>query len=67
MGNYRARAMTELTELRRKIDALSKFILGTEIDKLPAIEQADLKEQLKHMQAYCGVLSDRVGRMANSA
>lgn len=67
MSDFRSRLFDEYGELQRKIDRLKEFIAGDTYDTLPAIDRTDLKEQLKHMEAYCSVLSRRVSRQCNNA
>lgn len=62
MSNYRARLMTEHSELTTKVNKLEHFILADAYTKLPAVDQVDLREQLGHMQKYLEVLSCRVSR-----
>ncbi len=67
MSDFRSRLFDEDHELRSKIDKLKTFIIGDKYDDLPEIDRTDLKEQLKHMEAYASVLSRRVSRQCNSA
>ena len=52
MSDFRARLMTEHSELRQRIQKLREFILGTQYDTLPQIDRDDLKAQLGHMESY---------------
>lgn len=67
MSDFRLRLFQEYSDLQSKIEKLEKFILGDVYDTLPDVDKKDLKEQLKHMNEYCRILSYRVSRQCNSA
>lgn len=67
MSDFRSRLFDEYEQLRDKIGKLKAFIIGDKYDGLPEIDRTDLKEQLKHMEAYESVLSRRVSRQCTSA
>lgn len=67
MSDFRSRLFDEDHDLRSKIDKLKAFIIGDKYDGLPEIDRTDLKEQLKHMEAYAAVLSRRVSRQCGAA
>lgn len=64
---FRSRLFDEDMVLRDRIEKLKAFIIGEKYDSLPEIDRTDLKEQLKHMEAYASVLSRRVSRQCNNA
>ncbi len=63
MSNFKERLLKEHTELESRIEKLTTFVTGQDIEKLPEIERLDLKEQLLHMQNYFYVLHKRVLRL----
>ena len=67
MSDFRARLSQEHSELRTKIKKLQEFILGDNFESLAEVDRDDLREQLKHMEQYCTVLTRRVGRLCNNA
>ena len=67
MSDFRARLFAEHSELAQRIEKLKAFIVSDKYDGLPGIDRTDLKEQLKHMEAYGGVLMRRVSRLCNNA
>lgn len=67
MSTVRARVFEEHTQLGQRIDRLRAFIISEQFEALPDVERADLREQLKHMQAYFNVLSNRVSRLCTNA
>lgn len=67
MSDFRSRLFDEYSELQKKVEKLKEFIIGDTYDKLPEIDRTDLKEQLKHMEAYNAVLSRRVSRQCGNA
>ena len=67
MSYFRKRLMEEYSQLLDRIEKLKTFIVSDAFDSLPDIERKDLKEQLKHMEAYFNVLSHRVSRLCNNA
>lgn len=60
--NYRRRVLEEHSRLAHLIKRLQDFVISDEYDTLPEIDRKDLKEQLKHMEAYYSVLTRRVSR-----
>lgn len=67
MSNFVSRLFEEHSQLWKKLEKLKEFILSDAFNKLPEVEQRDLKEQLKHMDAYQAVLNRRVSRQCNNA
>ena len=67
MNDFRARLFEEFDQLGKRTDRLKEFCLTDKFDSLPEIERNDLREQLKHMQAYWKVLSHRVSRQCGNA
>lgn len=67
MSDFRSRLFDEYDELRKRIESLKAFIIGDKYDGPPEIDRTDLKEQLKHMEAYEHVLSCRVSRQCGNA
>lgn len=63
----KTRLFIEYHELQARIAKLTEFVGSDKIDALPDYDQKDLREQLKHMNAYERVLLRRVGRQCNSA
>ena len=66
-NDFRARLMIEHSELMERTDKLRDFIVKEQFDALPEIDRKDLKEQLRHMEAYADVLSRRVSRLCGDA
>lgn len=54
------RVLDERTKLDKKVDALRLFLGSSKADALPAKSQADLREQLYHMEGYAWVLQRRL-------
>jgi hypothetical protein len=67
MDNFRTRLFAEYGELQERIQKLTDFIISDEYDILPHIDKTDLKEQIKHMESYCQVLSRRVARQCGNS
>lgn len=67
MSDYQTRLFEEFNDLRRKIEKLKAFIVGDAYDTLPDVDKRDLKEQLKHMEGYCEVLSRRTSRLCGNS
>ena len=67
MSDFRSRLFDEYEQLQDRINKLTNFIVSDIYDTLPEIDRLDLKEQLKHMKAYCSVLSRRVSRQCGDA
>lgn len=67
MDDFQQRIFTEHGELRSKIEKLKTFIIGEKYESLPEVDKKDLKEQLKHMEAYFEVLSRRASRLCGGA
>lgn len=67
MSDYQTRLFEEHSDLRRKIEKLKLFICGDTYETLPEVDRKDLKEQLKHMEAYFVVLSRRTSRLCGGA
>ena len=67
MSDFRKRLKDEYSQLLYRIEKLKIFIVSDALDSLSDIERKDLKEQLKHMEAYFDVLSRRVSRLCNNA
>jgi len=65
MSDYRGRMFDEYEGLKQRIDKLKAFILGDVYDTLSEVDKKDLKEQLKHMEAYFSVLGRRVSRQCS--
>lgn len=59
------RVADEQADLAKKIEALRLFLGSAMVKTLPARSQADLKEQLSHMEGYDWVLQRRL-RTANA-
>ena len=56
------RVLDERVELEKKIDALRLFLGSGAAEKLSSVAQADLREQLYHMDSYLSVLQRRIRR-----
>ncbi len=54
------RVLDERVELEKKIDALRLFLGSGAAEKLSSVAQADLREQLYHMDSYLWVLQRRI-------
>lgn len=54
------RVLDESSELEKKIDALRLFLGSSKASALPERTQADLREQLYHMEGYLWVLLRRI-------
>lgn len=54
------RVFDEWVELEKKVDALRLFLGSSKASALPAKSQADLREQLYHMEGYSWVLQRRL-------
>ncbi len=67
MSDFVARLFDEHDQLHRRIEKLKAFIVTEEFDKLPEVDRNDLKEQLRHMEGYIGVVSRRVSRQCGNA
>ena len=52
--------LAERVELEKKVEALRLFLGSNEVAALPDRTQADLREQLYHMEGYAWVLQRRV-------
>ena len=52
--------LDERVELEKKVDALRLFLGSGVAEKLSSIAQADLREQLYHMESYLSVLQRRI-------
>lgn len=52
--------LDERVELGKKVDALRLFLGSSVAEELKAREQADLREQLYHMESYLWVLQRRL-------
>ena len=65
MDDFRGRMFDEYEVLKQRIDNMKVFILGDKYDVLPEVDKVDLKEQLKHMEAYFSVLGRRVSRQCS--
>lgn len=52
--------LDERVELEKKIDALRLFLGSGAAEKLSSVAQADLREQLYHMDSYLWVLQRRI-------
>lgn len=66
-GSYVSRLYMEHSQLAIRTEKLKKFILSEGFESLREIDRKDLKEQLKHMQAYLAVILRRVGRTCGNA
>ena len=62
MGDFRARLFYEFSELLKRIEKVKAFIASDKYNALPEFDRKDLKEQLKHMEAYHKVLFKRMHR-----
>ena len=51
--------LDERAELEKKLDALRLFLGSSKASALPDRSQADLREQLYHMEGYAWVLQRR--------
>ena len=67
MSDFRARLMTERTELMQKVSRLEAFLTSENSVKLEDVDRKDLLEQLSHMRSYLNVLHRRVSRLCNNA
>ena len=67
MSNFRSRLFKEHDDLISKVEKLKLFICSDRFETLPNIERKDLKEQLKYMDGYLGVIARRVSRLCNNA
>ena len=54
------RVLDERAELEKKVDALRLFLGSSKASALPDMAQADLREQLYHMEGYLWVLQHRL-------
>jgi hypothetical protein len=54
------RVLDERVELEKKVDALRLFLGSSKAGALPDRSQADLREQLYHMEGYAWVLQRRL-------
>ena len=54
------RVLDERAELEKKVDALRLFLGSCKASALPNRAQADLREQLYHMEGYAWVLQRRL-------
>ena len=54
------RVLDEMVELEKKVDALRLFLGSSKAEKLSSVAQADLREQLYHMDSYLSVLQRRI-------
>ena len=54
------RVLDERVELGKKVSALRLFLGSGAAEKLSSIAQADLREQLYHMDSYLSVLQRRI-------
>jgi hypothetical protein len=54
------RVLDERIELEKKVDALRLFLGSSAVEKLGSVAQADLREQLYHMDSYLWVLQRRI-------
>ena len=54
------RVLDERAELEKKVDALRLFLGSSNASALPDRAQADLREQLYHMEGYLWVLQHRL-------
>lgn len=54
------RVLDERIELGKKVDALRLFLGSSAAEKLGSVAQADLREQLYHMDSYLSVLQRRI-------
>ena len=54
------RVLNEMVELEKKVDALRLFLGSDATEKLSSVAQADLREQLYHMDSYLSVLQRRI-------
>ena len=52
--------LDERVELEKKVDALRLFLGSGAAEKLSSIAQADLREQLYHMESYLSALQRRI-------
>lgn len=59
---YQARLIVEYEDLRVKAEKLGHFLESETYKTLDQDEQADLHEQLTHMQNYLAVLTRRLTR-----
>jgi hypothetical protein len=65
--SVRSQLFEEYHQLRKRIDKLKAFLVGSKYDQLPEVDRKDLKEQLQHMEAHFKVLSCRVSRQCSNA
>ena len=54
------KSLEERIELEKKVDALRLFLGSGKADALKVRAQADLREQLYHMESYAWILQRRV-------
>lgn len=54
------RVLDERSQLEGKVEALRLFLGSSVAEELKAREQADLREQLYHMESYLWVLQRRL-------
>ena len=54
------RVLDERAELEKKVDALRLFLGSSKASALPDRAQADLREQLYHMEGYAWILQHRL-------
>lgn len=54
------RVLDERVELEKKVNALRLFLGSGAAEKLSSVAQADLREQLYHMDSYLSVLQRRI-------
>ena len=60
MQPHQERVIAEKAELDAKIDKLTAFLKGDVFSTLSEGEQDRMKRQHAHMEAYSGILSERI-------
>lgn len=60
MEAFVERMIVEKNELQDKVTKLENFVIGEKFKELKGLEQVYLKEQLKFMKGYLGVLRQRI-------
>lgn len=63
MNDYKKRLETEQAEVRDKIEKLSNFLEGDEIDKIDPNQKILLSIQYKAMSTYLECLNNRLDLM----
>jgi hypothetical protein len=63
MQSWQTRLIHERDELQTRLGRLQDFISSPAFRALSAVDQTDLREQLRHMKGYREALNRRVNRI----